>query len=180
MTTAEDAVRSYLEYLKDPESIRDVAAIAEAQQTADAAQDPIERAKALSAVRRLEAVDGSAVRAGFVANAKSWVESNDIVADVLSEMGVPNDAMREAGLVASKAPAAPSGRKRTRVSPDVVKAAVPSGSFSIADLEAASGASTATVRKVIAEMVDAGMLVDLGPDESHSGRGRAPLLFRSA
>ena len=70
-----------------------------------------------------------------------------------------------------------SSPRRGRVSAEMIKGSIPEGRFTIAALEAASGASTATVRKVVSDLVDDGVLVDLGPDQTHSGRGRAPLLF---
>jgi Fic family protein len=59
-----------------------------------------------------------------------------------------------------------------------VRAAVPATDFTIAEIEAASGASTATVRKVITGMIDEGVVVDLGPAQDHQGRGRAPMKYR--
>ena len=178
MTTPEEAVRSYLKYLDDPSSVRDEEAIAAATQAAERADDPLERLKALSRLQELETVDGEAFLAGFVAQAAGWASENGVTSEAFVTYGVPAEVLRDAGIIHDKPASAPKSRKkRGRVSPDQVKAAVPDGSFTIADLEQASGASTATVRKVIAEMVDAGTLRDLGPDQNHSGRGRAPLLF---
>lgn len=177
MSTPESAVRSYLQWLEDPDSVRDHAAIAEATSTAQNAQDPLERLKALSALQALEAVDGDSFRTGFVANAALWARENNVTPEAFAALGVPADVLADAGLVTARRAAASGGKRRTRVSPEAVMAAIPDRSFTIADLEAASGASTATVRKVIAEMTEAGTLRDLGPDQKHSGRGRAPLLF---
>lgn len=176
MSTPEAAVRSYLQWLEDPSSVRDHSAIAQAKSASQNATDPIERLKALSALQVLEAVDGASFRAGFVANAAEWANENAVTAEAFATLGVPSDVLTEAGLVKSTVVTS-VGKRRTRVSPDAVRAAIPTVAFSIADLEAASGASTATVRKVIAEMTEAGTLRDLGPDQKHTGRGRAPLLF---
>ena len=176
MSTPETAVRSYLQWLEDPSSVRDHAAIAEAKSASQNANDPIERLKALSALQVLEAVDGANFRAGFVANAAEWANENAVTAEAFATLGVPADVLAEAGLVKAKVHTS-AGKRRTRVSSDLVREVIPSVAFTIADLEAASGASTATVRKVIAEMTEAGTLRDLGPDQKHTGRGRAPLLF---
>lgn len=178
MSTPEVAVRSYLQWLEDPDSVRDHAAIAEATSAASNAADPLDRLRALSALQALEAVDGDSFRAGFVDNAASWARENGVTTEAFVTIGVPNDVLVDAGLLESRGTSGPPLRKRrTRISPDAVRAAIPTGSFTIAQLEQASGASTATVRKVIAEMTDAGTLRDLGPDQTHAGRGRAPLLF---
>ncbi len=176
MSTPETAVRSYLQWLEDPSSVRDHVAIAEAESASKNAKDPIERLKALSALQVLEAVDGATFRAGFVEHAAEWANENAVTAEAFATLGVPAEVLSEAGLVKAKVHMS-SGKRRTRISPDSVRDAIPSVAFSIADLEAASGASTATVRKVIAEMTEAGTLRDLGPDQKHTGRGRAPLLF---
>lgn len=176
MSTPEVAVRSYLQWLEDPDSVRDHAAIAEANAASQNASDPIDRLKALSTLQSLRAVDGASFRAGFVQHAAAWATENSVTPEAFSTLGVPSDVLADAGLVKQRLVSS-SGKRRTRVSPDTVKEAVPSVAFTIADLEATSGASTATVRKVIAEMIEAGTLRDLGPDQKHTGRGRAPLLF---
>lgn len=176
MSTPEAAVRSYLQWLEDPESVRDHAAIAEVTAASRSASDPLERLKALSALQALEAVDGDKFEAAFVTHAATWASDNSVTPEAFEQLGVSTDVLVKAGLAKSKLVSS-SGKRRTRVSPESVMAAIPVGRFSIADLEAASGASTATVRKVIAEMTEAGTLRDLGPNQAHSGRGRAPLLF---
>lgn len=157
--------------------MRDHEAIAAAKQVAENAADPLERLKALSRLQELESVDGDSFRSGFVAHAAGWAADNGVTPEAFVSYGVPADVLRDAGLVQAKTSASRGGKRRGRVSPEAVRAAIPAGEFTIADLERASGASTATVRKVIAEMTEAGTLRDLGPDQSHSGRGRAPLKF---
>jgi hypothetical protein len=178
MPESAEAVRSYLQWLEDPSSVRDHDAIAEAHAQATTAADPLERLKALSKLQTLEAVDGDLFRTRFVEHAASWAAANEVTPEAFMKLDVPRDVLEEAGLLASRGTAAArSGKRRTRVSPEMVQAAIPDGQFTIAALEDASGASTATVRKVIAEMIEAGTLRDHGPDQRHSGRGRAPLLF---
>lgn len=181
--SAEAAVRSYLRWLEDPTSLRDADAIAAATEEAASADDPLDRLRALSKLQELETVDGDSFRDGFVAEAALWARENNVTPEAFITYGVPTDVLRDAGILhdsPARQTAKRSGKRRTRVSPEAVRAAIPSGSFTIADLERASGASTATVRKVIAEMTEAGTLRDLGPDQQHSGRGRAPLMFTLA
>ncbi len=55
--TPEDHVRLYLQYLEDPESLRDEAAVAKAQVAVDKAKDPIARVKAITQLERAQAVE---------------------------------------------------------------------------------------------------------------------------
>jgi predicted ArsR family transcriptional regulator len=61
---------------------------------------------------------------------------------------------------------------------DVVKAIPPRKQFTIADLAAASGASTATVRKVVTDLVSEGKVQEAGTAEAHEGPGRAPTVYK--
>lgn len=178
--SAEEAVRSYLRWLEDPTSMRDAEAIAAATEEAASAADPLDRLRALSRLQALETVDGDSFRDGFVAEAALWARENNVTPEAFVTYGIPTEVLRDAGILHDPKPARRSAKPRTRVSPEAVRAAIPSGPFTIAELEQASGASTATVRKVIAEMTEAGTLLDLGPDQQHSGRGRAPLRFTRA
>lgn len=181
--SAEEAVRSYLLWLEDPTSLRDAEAIAAATDQAASAEDPLDRLRALSRLQELENVDGDSFRQRFVAEAALWARENGVTAEAFVTYGVPNEVLRDAGIIhdpQGSKESKRSGKRRTRVSPDAVRAAIPSEPFTIAALEQASGASTATVRKVIIEMIEAGSLKDLGPDQTHSGRGRAPLVFALA
>jgi hypothetical protein len=64
------------------------------------------------------------------------------------------------------------------VSAEEVRAAIPTGAFTVKDLQERSGASAAVVRRIIQEEVDAGNLTAEGSDPSHSGPGRAPTVYR--
>ena len=70
---------------------------------------------------------------------------------------------------------------RTRVSTDaVVEAAKSFGDlFTAADLQAKSGGSPGTIRKVLNDLVAAGQLGELDPDPDYAGRGRAPGRFKT-
>jgi hypothetical protein len=67
---------------------------------------------------------------------------------------------------------------RSRVSADEVRAAIPTSSFTVKDLQETSGASAAVVRRVISEEVNAGRLTDQGADPDHTGPGRAPTIYQ--
>lgn len=187
-TEDEHAVRRYLQWLADPASLRDEAAVAAAQHIIDGATDPIEKLKAVESRRRAEAVDGSELRDEFVNRARRWAATNDVSGDAFRELGVSVSDLRDAGFsVSNGGPRRSSGAGATgsggrpRTSAADIEASIPDGRpFTISDIEAASGASNVTVRKVVAGMIEAGTVVDLGPDKQHEGRGRAPLLYRRA
>ncbi len=177
--SAEQAVRDYLSYLADPESVRDDARIAELDAAASAASDPIERLRALDALAKAKAVDGTEIRNGFVAHAKAWADGENIDAAAFREMGVPADVLRDAGFGgARRARAASSGgAPRSRVTQAEIKAVIPSAPFTKKDLVAVSGASIGSVTKVIDEMIAAGELENRGDDPDWAGRGRIPTLY---
>ncbi len=99
--------------------------------------------------------------------------------------GVPPKVLRKAGFrnvgrTATKstgARATGARTTRTRVSADQVRAAMPKGKFTIKDVQDASGASPAVVRRVVDEEVEAGNVTEFGPDPEHSGPGRAPTVY---
>jgi hypothetical protein len=64
------------------------------------------------------------------------------------------------------------------VSADEVRSAIPTGSFTVKDLQERSGASAAVVRRIIQEEAVAGRLTVEGPDTDHSGPGRAPTVYK--
>ena len=178
---AEQAIRSYLLWLDDPSSLRDQQAIDEATAMIEHDADPIARLKAIARLEALEAVDGSAFRDGFVANAKAWAAENGVSGEAFRRLGVSPKDLRDAGLSGgARSSGGAKSSRRTRVNPDVVRGCIPDGQFRVAEIEERSGASTATVRKVIVAMIDEGLVVDLGPDQHHAGRGRAPLIHRRA
>ncbi len=173
---AENSVRSYLLWLDDPSKLRDQSAIESTRAAIERETDPIQRLKAISRLEALEAVDGEVYRLAFVQHAKTWASANGVSADAFSQLGVGAKELRAAGLAGRGANGKTS--RRTRVSPETVRNSLPEGPFRIADIESRSGASTATVRKVVLALVAEGKVVDLGPDQSHTGRGRAPLKYR--
>lgn len=65
------------------------------------------------------------------------------------------------------------------MSADEVREAIPSGTFTVKDLQERSGASAAVVRRVIGEEVDAGNVSDEGFDPRPRRSGRAPERYRS-
>ncbi|MDY7106493.1 MAG: hypothetical protein S0880_35400 [Actinomycetota bacterium] len=186
--TGEEAVRLYLLYLDDPAKLRDEQLIEKLEGEAEKAGDPVEKLKVLGELERAKAINGDQFRSDFVRLAHGWAEDQGVPVTAFTSMGVPQDVLAEAGFDVPRGRGrgrrngtAAGGGRRTqrsrRVSVEEVKSGVPTGPFTVKDLEEASGATGATVRKAIAELVDAGSIKDLGPDREYHGRGRAPTLY---
>jgi hypothetical protein len=187
---AEGAVRSYLVFLEDPRKLRDEAAIQRLTQAVLVADDPIDKLRALAELERAAQVDEKAVRSAFVEHARAWAEGEAVPVTAFRELGVPDDALREAGFDvpagsprrarASRANAAGTGRTRARAVPvDEIKAYVLGldDAFVLSDVMSDVGGSPATIRKAVDELVEAGQVTRLGPVPDHSGRGRAPVRY---
>jgi len=179
----EGAVRLYMMYLSDPDSLRDEAAIAKAEAAVEKAKDPIERLKAMAERERLQSVDGEQYRQDFIANAKAWAEAESIPVKVLLDAGVPAKDLSEAGLAPQ-----PTGRRRAtssgssrgrapRLSLDEVIAALPAGEFKLTELAEAIGRESGTTRNYLNKLVEQGVVGVVGDDPNHDGRGKAPKLY---
>jgi hypothetical protein len=178
---ADEAVGRYLRALRDPSSARDEATIQELEQHLATLDDPVERVLARSDLLRATQADASSFEAGFMEHAKAWAEANRVTAEAFTAEGVPADVLRRAGFrVGGRGGSGRqrSDRRRTRVGVETIREALPKGKFTLRQVQEATGASPATVRKVVMEQVAAGKVKELGPDEKHSGPGRAPTLYR--
>lgn len=180
----EGAVRLYMMYLVDPNSLRDEAAIAKAEAAVEKAKDPIERLKAMAARDRAQSVDGEHYRQDFIANAKAWAAAEDIPVKVFLDAGVPAADLAEAGLApqpASRRRAASSnggGRGRApRLSLDEVTAALPAGEFKLTDLAEAIGREVGTTRNYLNKLIEQGAVGVVGDDPNHDGRGKAAKVY---
>ena len=121
----------------------------------------------------------------FVTHAKAWADEQGISAQAFTEEGVPASVLRKAGFraggrgrrSAGTRSSRSTGGTRSRVTSQEVRNAIPSQPFTIKQLQEASGASPAVVRKVVAEEESAGNLQATGTDPNHTGPGRAPTLY---
>ena len=187
MTKAQQAaVRNYLTSLRDPSALRDDDAIADLQTAIDQTDDDVERLKLRQQLLEHQDPPLERYEAAFVQHAKAWADSSGVTADAFVAEGVPAAVLRRAGFRGvtnggtrrTRRTTAPATTARRRVSADEVRAAIPSGTFTVKDVQEASGASAAVVRRVISEEVDAGTLTDQGPDPGHTGPGRAPTIYQ--
>jgi hypothetical protein len=185
MAEAESVVRNYLLARNDPSTLIDSDRVANIEKSVRDTSDPVERLKLQAELRQASEPDLSSIETEFVIVVKRWAEEHGVTADLLEAEGVPRDVLKQAGLVTSR-----GGRKKTtsnaprkpRVGRDEVSAHVKKlrGRFTLADVAHATDASTATVRKVVNEMVDEGAIDNHGPDEGYEGPGRAPTIYQKS
>ncbi|HMJ75503.1 MAG TPA: hypothetical protein VK507_05995 [Iamia sp.] len=187
--TPEDAVRRYLLWLEEPESIVDDEAVAKAEAAVAAAGDPLARLHALADLEHARAADAEGVTADFVAHAKDYAEAESIPLSAFEALGVPTEVLRQSGLMGGRGrrgggrPSSGAGSRAPKVAIEELKAAarrLPK-QFTLADVaREAGGGSPQTVRKAVDEMIAAGQARNLGPKTDHHGRGRAPTLYELA
>lgn len=199
----EDAVRSYLTYLDDPASIRNDDEIATRRRAVAKAVDPVEKLRAVAALRSAERLDGSEYRERFIREARGWAQREGITTSAFVEIGVPLADLRAAGFDVSGGRAGRGGRRRrtasrpteaarprrarrrdgrTRVTSDSIREAILATSepFTTSTLRELTGGSLGTIRKVLGDLVAAGEVGELGPDHNRKRRGRAPIRYQRA
>jgi hypothetical protein len=190
---AEQVVRAYLAALRNPDSLRDDEAITTVEQHLADSDDPIERLRLHEQLASLTSPSLESVEDDFITHAKAWADEAGITDKAFTAEGVDTDVLRKAGFNVAGGRA--RGRRHsnratkrqqrrqlsgTRVTTEQVVAAMPKEAFTVKQLQEASGASLAVVRKAIAQQVAAGTLTDAGKDTGYSGPGRAPTLFKRA
>lgn len=184
-TTQDSAVRSYLVSLRDPAALRDDARVNELKAKLEESSDALERLQLRQRLMEAESPSLESYEDAFVEHAKAWAESHGVSMDAFEAEGVPSAVLRRAGFRTTRGgrrrgprTRVRATRTRARVSADEVREAIPSGVFTVKDLQEKSGASAAVVRRVVQEEVQAGRVSDEGPDPDHSGPGRAPTLYK--
>ena len=171
-TVDDTAVRNYIQWLTDPQSMRDDEAIAELEARI-AEADPIEALTLHTQLAKLRVVDGEPFIKAFVENAKAWADANNVDVRAFREVhDVPAPVLRDAGFENVRRPST------TRVTKEDVVASVPkTGLFTVRDLENLSGASTVTVRETVQALVEDKVIQSRGIDPKHDGRGKAPVRY---
>jgi hypothetical protein len=190
---AEQVVRTYLAALRNPDSLRDDDSITKVEQQLADADDPIERLHLHEQLAGLHTPSLGSIEEDFIAHAKAWADEAGITDKAFTAEGVDADVLRKAGF--SVAGGGRRGGRRSggsaktpqrrqssgkRVTTEQVVAAMPKKAFTVKQLQEASGASMAVVRKAIAQQIDAGTLSDAGKDTGYSGPGRSPTLYKRA
>jgi hypothetical protein len=186
-STQENAVRNYLLSVRDPSALRDDTAITDLKAKLEQSGDELERLQLRQQLLDMESPSLERYEDAFVEHAKAWADKSSISGEAFAAEGVPASVLRRAGFRgvggggrrrSTTRSSAPRVGTRSRVSADEVRAAIPSGTFTVKDLQERSGASAAVVRRIISEEVDANRLTIEGPDTDHSGPGRAPTVYK--
>lgn len=184
-SSADSAVRNYLVALRDPSALRDEEQISKLRDKLESSGDELERLRLRQQIIDAQAPALDRYEDEFVANAKQWAESVGITERAFLEEGVPPHVLRRAGF---RIPGTGRGRprgstnrgagRRSRVSSEEVRSAIPRGNFTIKQLQEATGASPAVVRKIVQEEEAAGRLSKIGTEKSSGGPGRAASLYK--
>ncbi len=184
-TNSEAAVRNYLAYLADPASIVDQTKIDALNAAVNAEKDALVKLRLISDRDRAQNVDASVVRGDFIIHAAEWAKASNVTTSAFQQMGVPNDVLHAAGLLGkkgrgkAKSAGAPKGTRAPGVRSEGIRAAISakSGVFTISEVARDTGATVATVTKVVNGMVEDGAVKNLGQAEKTGARGRAPVQF---
>lgn len=184
-TNSEEAVRNYLAYLSDPASIVDQPKIDALNAAVNTEKDPLAKLKLISDRDRAQNVDASAVRGDFILHAAEWAKANDVTSGAFQQMGVANDVLVAAGLLGkkgrgkAKGSTSPRGTRAPGVRSEGIRVAISakSGIFTISEVAKETGATVATVTKVVNGLVEEGSLKNRGQAEKTGARGRAPVQF---
>jgi hypothetical protein len=186
-STQETAVRNYLLSVRDPGALRDEGAIADLKSKLEQSGDELERLQLRQQLLDIESPSLERYEDAFVEHAKAWADKTGVSGEAFAAEGVPAAVLRRAGFRgvggggrrrSTARTTAPRAGTRSRVSADEVRSAIPTGSFTVKDLQERSGASAAVVRRIIQEEAAAGRLTVEGPDTDHSGPGRAPTVYK--
>lgn len=182
--STEDVVRRYFAYLQDESVLIDADAIADLRKRAEASNDVVERLRLLSEAERLQVPDPAGLEAEFISVLPRFMRDNSITESALRSQGVPSKVLRAASKSPRRrsAPSTSNSGGRAGVGTDEVKSAIPTKgtTFTTKWLQDQSKASAGTVRKVMRELVDNGVIVERGPDPSWAGPGRVPTLYEQA
>lgn len=182
-TSPDDAVRTYLRWRLDPDSVTPDTSDLDAR--IEAEDDPLERVKLRSERARLSD-PGPAVEAGFVTHVRAWAQAHDVTAEALLEEGVERRLLVDAGMLGGTPRVARttsrSAPRSARIRRDDIAAHIrglrQGTTFTTATISNDAGGSPATVRKVLDELLQEGAIAEDGKD--HSGPGRPRTLYRRA
>jgi hypothetical protein len=180
----ESAVRLYLQYLANPASVVDAAAVRKAQSAVEKAKDPIDRLKAIGALERAQATDETVYRNDFVRYARAWAQEEGIPGSAFRELGVPPDVLAEAGLDGQakgrrrSKPGTASRSRRPAVKTEQLEAGILALTepFTMREVADRIGGSPITIKAALDRLVAQEKVVDAG--ERPGTRGRAAKLWK--
>lgn len=176
VSDANEAVRRYLTWLSSPEQLIDHAAAAELNERLASAEDLIERLRIVAALERATNPSGDELRQAFVRYAREFASAEGIPAAAFLNMGVPEDALIEAGVLRGRRPKRAGSSPRPRVPEATVRTAALARRepFTVSQLKSETSASVMTIRKALQGLVSEGLLEEIGASPDHHRMGRAP------
>ncbi len=189
---AEQAIRRYLQFLANPESVRDDQRIAQLEAQLVGVADVVARLRLLSDIERVKQVDGAPLLDAFLQHARTWATANQVTVGAFKALGVSAVVLAEAGFdlghgsIHDRGRASGQGARGQRrapqapsVSGSVVKQWMldQPASFTIAQAIAGAGASMMTVKKAATDLVAEQRIRSLGQQVIPGVRGRAPEHF---
>ncbi len=190
--TPEAAVRLYLLWLDDPAKLVDEVSVRRAETAVENSKDPLARLHALADLEHARQADGEQVQQDFITHAKRYADEQTIPVSAFEEMEVPREVLAEAGFEvgrrggrgrgrsSSTGGRSPSRQRAQRVPLEDIKGVVTSQMskrFTLSELGEKAGGSPATLRKAVDDLIEAGKVKKIGPQEGYSGRGRVPTVY---
>jgi hypothetical protein len=187
-TDGEAAVRSYLTFLSDPDSLIDVKAVKELETAVEKAKDPLDKLRAVGALHQARSMDTDVYRKRFVASGKAWADAEGVPANAFEQMGVPHDALVEAGIIivggrprgGARAKATTTGTRRPAVKAEDLESGILSlkDVFSVREVAERIGGSPVSVKALLGRLEAEGKVTPAGERASH--RGRAAQVWKVA
>jgi len=173
---AEENVRIFIQW-RAGELTADEKLVAKAQKALDAATDPVQQMKLHVDLVAAQQVDGPGITENFITSAPVVAGHYGFDGLAFEQVhGIPRSILKEAGFEFGR-----SVGNRTRVSRDTIAASIPkTGTFTVSELAETSGASVATVAKVVKDLVKSEGVISLGTDKDRNGRGKPPEVFQTA
>lgn len=168
--TNETAVREYLDFLIDPTSGVDDAAVTNLQEKLAQTDNVIDKLALHDEIFAAENPDVGSLEDAFVKHADGYAEDIGLTNPVgsFTAIDVPKAVLRLAFPNMGRASGGP------RIGQDIVLAAIPvEGTFTIKELMASTGASRGTIVKALEETCE-----NVGPDPEHTGKGQAASLYQ--
>jgi hypothetical protein len=176
----ETSVRDYLTALKNPSALRDESAAKKLEEKLAKTTDPVERVTLQQQLLDAQKVDMQGLEAAFTKHAKAWADAHGVTAQAFRDEGVPPRVLRSAGFTVrggGRATTKARGQRRERIPAEEIRKRIKAkkSEFTVADIAQDTGASTATVRKVVNQLLEAGELHETG--QRAQGRGRAATTY---
>jgi hypothetical protein len=187
----ETAVRNYLLFLTDPDSLVNAVAVARLEDEVAAAGDPVDRLMAMAKLHKAKTTDPDTYEAAFIAHGKAWADDAGVPASAFEEMGVPVHVLESAGFfgrltrkvgrgIRRAAPVTAPIARRPAIRSDDLEAGILGleGPFSVKDVSAKIGGSAVTVKAAVDRLEAQGRIVTAG--ERAGARGRASKVWTVA